>query len=107
MFEKIGRVAETMATRVSLSRRGFLDRLGQGALAAIGLVSGTFVFSRVARGGSSSGLYCCKYQETCYDCYKKNLKLVAYVCYSGPCPSSYLAGRLTSQKPVSDCTQCP
>ena len=32
MFEKIGEAAETLATGVSLSRRGFLGRLGQGAV---------------------------------------------------------------------------
>ncbi len=29
MFDKIGRVAETMATRASLSRRGFLGRFAR------------------------------------------------------------------------------
>jgi hypothetical protein len=31
MFEKIGRHAEKVATSVSLSRRGFLSRLGRAA----------------------------------------------------------------------------
>jgi hypothetical protein len=40
MFEKISQAAETLATRASLSRRGFLGRLGQGALVAAGAVGG-------------------------------------------------------------------
>ena len=31
MFEKIGQSAETVVRRVSVSRRGFLGRLGRGA----------------------------------------------------------------------------
>lgn len=45
MIEKIGNLAESMATRVSLSRRGFLGRLGQGALVAASAVSGLLLLS--------------------------------------------------------------
>jgi hypothetical protein len=40
MFEKIGRLAEAAATQVGVSRRGFLGRLGQGALVAAGALGG-------------------------------------------------------------------
>ncbi len=40
MFEKIGRYAETVATSAGQTRRGFLGRLGWGALRVAGLVGG-------------------------------------------------------------------
>jgi hypothetical protein len=40
MFEKIGRLAEAAATNVSVSRRGFLGQLGQGALVVAGAMGG-------------------------------------------------------------------
>jgi hypothetical protein len=107
MFEKIGRVAETMATRASLSRRRFLDRLGQGALAAVGLLGSAFVLSRDARA-SSSGLYCCRY-ESCY--LRGRSRGFIYRCYSGFCPplvgGYFCSSKLNGKKQVSDCTQCP
>jgi hypothetical protein len=109
MFDKIGRVAETMATRVNLSRRGFLDRLGQGALAAVGLLGGAFVLSHGVRA-SSTGLYCCRYVWHCRDPYGRSTHS-NYACYSGGCPpggsSYYCTIKLASQRQVSDCTQCP
>jgi hypothetical protein len=48
MFEKIGRLAETAANKVSLSRRGFLGRLGRGALAVTGVVGGLLALPREA-----------------------------------------------------------
>jgi hypothetical protein len=53
MFEKIGRLAETAATKVSLSRRGFLGRLGQGALAVTGVVGGLLALPRDAHAGTN------------------------------------------------------
>src|SRR5437764_9634425 len=44
MFEKIGRFAETLATSAGQSRRGFLGRLGKGALGVAGVVGGLFLF---------------------------------------------------------------
>ena len=66
MFEKVGRVAETAATKVSLSRRCFLGRLGQGALAVTGVVGGLLAIPRAARarGGfdfQGCVLGCCEY----------------------------------------------
>ena len=40
MFDKIGRLAEAAATNVSVSRRGFLARLGQSALGVVGVLAG-------------------------------------------------------------------
>jgi hypothetical protein len=58
VFEKIGRLAERLATNVGESRRGFLGRLGRGALAAAALLGGVFVSSAAGQ----SGVVCCVYQ---------------------------------------------
>jgi hypothetical protein len=60
MFEKIGRLAETAATKVSLSRRGFLGRLGQGALSAVGILGLLTLPSKALAGNK---LYACVYQK--------------------------------------------
>jgi hypothetical protein len=62
MFEKIGRLAEAAVSNLSVSRRGFLGRLGQGAL-AVGAVLGGFTASASAQTG---GVLCCQY--TCPKC---------------------------------------
>jgi hypothetical protein len=49
MFKKIGRLAETAATKVSVSRRRFLGRLGQGALATAGVLAGLLALRKDAR----------------------------------------------------------
>jgi len=54
MIEKIGNLAESMATGVSLSRRGFLGRLGQGALVAASAVSGLLLLSGDVRADSKN-----------------------------------------------------
>jgi hypothetical protein len=58
VFEKIGRLAEAAASNVGESRRGFLGRLGQGALAAVALLGGVFASSAAGQ----SGVVCCFYQ---------------------------------------------
>jgi hypothetical protein len=62
MFEKIGRLAETAATKVSLSRRGFLGRLGQGALAVTGVVGGLLALPRDAHADGPHHCFkgCCE-----------------------------------------------
>jgi hypothetical protein len=61
MFEKIGRLAETAATKVSLSRRGFLGRLGQGALVVTGVLGGLLALPRDAHAGSHGCIrQCCE-----------------------------------------------
>jgi len=67
MFDKIGRLAEKAANSVSVSRRGFLGRLGQVALGAAGVMGGLLVLPGTAQAGS--GVVCCKYQcKNSYAC---------------------------------------
>jgi hypothetical protein len=64
MFEKVGQAAETLATNVSQSRRGFLGRLGQGALVAAGAVGGLLLTAgdvHADKGGNN----CCKNGNKC------------------------------------------
>jgi hypothetical protein len=61
MFEKIGNLAERLATHVSLSRRGFFGWAGKGALA----VAGALALGSVAEGGPSVGHACCKKNGRC------------------------------------------
>jgi hypothetical protein len=107
MFEKFGRLAEQAATKVSVSRRGFLGRLGQGALATIGVLGGAVAFSQDARPGGS-GVFCCKYH--CHSPYGKNGGPQSFLmgCYTGGCPpySGFGNCKLQQQRQVSDCTQC-
>jgi hypothetical protein len=56
MFEKIGNMAEKLATNVSESRRGFLVRLGKAALSAAGVMGGLLVLS-----GEASAANICVY----------------------------------------------
>ena len=58
MFEKIGQAAEKAASKVSLSRRGFLGRLGQTALGAAGVLAGVLALPRPASAGNNT-LYQC------------------------------------------------
>jgi hypothetical protein len=60
MFEKIGRYAELAASAAGQSRRGFLGRLGKGALSAAGLVAGFLLLPGEAGAGVCSGA--CYYQ---------------------------------------------
>jgi hypothetical protein len=62
MFDKIGRMAEAAANSISVSRRGFLGRLGQGALAAAGVLGGLLLFPRDALAGGSGvcRVYSCR-----------------------------------------------
>ncbi len=101
MFEKIGRLAETAANKVNVSRRGFLGRLGQGALAAAGAVGGLLALSNKARAGQHD-LYACSYQQ----------KGGPQCPYGGFCPSSvqscggcpsYFCCKLTSKTIIGTC----
>jgi hypothetical protein len=56
MFEKVSRAAETLATHVSVSRRGFLGQFGQSALVAAGAVSGLLLLSGDVRAAPHN---CC------------------------------------------------
>jgi len=62
MFERIGRLAETAATNISVSRRGFLGRLGQAAMGAAGVLGGLLPLSNKAQAGNT--LYYCEYRTS-------------------------------------------
>jgi hypothetical protein len=54
MLQRMGRVAERVAT--SVSRRTFLGKLGRGALAVAGVAGGFLISSSAAR---ADGKHCC------------------------------------------------
>jgi hypothetical protein len=58
MFEKLGRAAESMATNVSLSRRGFLGGLGQAALVSAAAVGGVLLLPGAAAAGGNGHRQC-------------------------------------------------
>jgi hypothetical protein len=59
MFEKLSQAAERLATRAS--RRGFLGRLGKGALALAGALGGVLALPRLVQAGNGNGttIFCC------------------------------------------------
>ena len=108
MFEKIGRLAERLASNVGESRRGFLGRLGQGALAAAALLGGVFASSAV---GQSGGVLCCYYlcpagRRNPYDPYGKGR--VKKVCQAPGTTCASTAGScpFTGQSTATACGQC-
>jgi hypothetical protein len=58
MFEKIARYAEKVATSAGQSRRGFLGRLGNGALGVAGVVGGLLLFPGQALAQSGCQYSC-------------------------------------------------
>jgi hypothetical protein len=60
MIEKIGNLAERLATNVSESRRGFLVRAGQAALGVAGALGGLLALPGAAQAGGpgSNKGYC-------------------------------------------------
>ena len=76
MFEKLGRLAEGLATGVGTSRRGFLGRLGRTALGAAGALGALAVASSAQTGG----VVCCKYRCHSYAFYKKGRSYSYTVC---------------------------
>ena len=54
MFEKIGRLAEKAADSISVSRRGFLGRIGKAALGAAGVVGGLSTLTGRARRAATT-----------------------------------------------------
>jgi hypothetical protein len=65
MFEKVGRLAERVASNTGESRRGFLGQIGQGALAAAAVIGGLLLRPEDARAGGLQGCInkCC--EATC------------------------------------------
>ncbi len=100
MFEKIGRLAEKAATNVDVSRRGFLGRLGKGALAVAGALG---LAASKAEGRGTTHFLCCYYRDF--------TGFVYSVCLvdQGNCPpQGYYGGAYVknSKKRVSSCNQC-
>jgi hypothetical protein len=62
MFDKIGRYAESVATRAGRSRRGFLGLIGKGALSLASVVGGLLLVpdDAVAQRAACTGG--CRYQ---------------------------------------------
>jgi hypothetical protein len=98
MFEKIGRLAETAANKVSLSRRGFLGRLGQRALAMTGVLGGLLAIRTAARAGGS--YICCTWLIK----YGPGKGYKVSQCY--PPPRTFCYGPHPQQRSVSSCAQC-
>src|SRR5262245_12766042 len=104
MFEKIGRLAEGLATSVATSRRGFLGRVGRSALG----VAGALGALSVAVAAGSGGVVCCT-----YDCplYKTRHDIWMCLPAGSTCPSTVEGGYHTSctlfqAKTKSDCSKC-
>src|SRR5438309_9767815 len=101
MFEKIGRLAETAATHVGVSRRGFLGRLGKGALAVAGVLGGLFVLPKDALGVPGSYVCCIWHCNGFHGGYHVHQCLPAGSdCYSGGTTCFY-GGKLQTQKTVT------
>ena len=103
MFEKIGRLAERAANNVSVSRRGFLGRLGQVALGAAGVLGGLLVLPGTAQAGS--GVVCCHYIcKNSYACPRKFV--ICETQCSATLPNSGCECKLVKSYTAAACTQC-
>lgn len=100
MFEKISRMAEKAATNVSVSRRGFLGRLGQSALGVAAVLAGV-----KAATAQSGGVVCCKYNCLNYYGGNKARRYTACQPYGTTCYSSVLC-KVTQQHHASSCDKC-
>jgi hypothetical protein len=89
MLEKISRLAEKAATNISVSRRGFMGRLGKAAVGAAGVVGGLLALSDRARAGQT--LYSCDYttNQDHRDCYGTRCGTIQSC---GRCPSRHCCG---------------
>ena len=107
MWEKIGRLAESAASNIGVSRRGFLGRLGQSALGVVGVVAGVAAAGATARAGGGSYV-CCTWG--CYGLKMKKCYPAPFTCGSNGAPLCDFGGigsaTLISQKTVSNCKSC-
>jgi hypothetical protein len=105
MFDKIGRLAEEAATHVSVSRRGFLGRLGQVALGAAGVLGGLLVLPGTAQAGG--GVVCCNYSNHITGkLYHPDRKFTVCFVAGTTCPDPYGSGTLTSSHSADTCSHC-
>jgi hypothetical protein len=81
MFEKIGNMAEKLATNVSESRRSFLVHVGKAALTAAGVMGGLLVLSGEASAGQIC-VYGCPNGSSCH--------IIAVIC-----PRHHKCGEMT------------
>jgi hypothetical protein len=103
MLEKLGRLAEGLATGVGTSRRGFLGRLGRSALGAAGALGALAVASSAQTGGVD----CCTYH--CHSGgYGSNRTFRHKICLpaGSTCPNFDGYCPLKQCSTASDCSQC-
>src|SRR5260370_35528295 len=96
MFDKVSQAAEKLATNVS--RRAFLGRLGQGALATAGVLGATLAFPGQAQAGLGNG----KGKYTCCVCPVLGMNAYFYSCVALGSPCSTGCGSFT----VDNCNSC-
>jgi hypothetical protein len=105
MLERLGRLAEGLATGVGTSRRGFLGRLGRTALGAAGALGAL----AVASSAQTSSVVCCTYQCKRYSYYRHNGHPHS-ITFCMPAGSTCLkiSGycHLQHTSTASDCSQC-
>jgi hypothetical protein len=82
MFERVGSLAERVATNVS--RRAFLGRLGQGALGLAAIFGGVLALPSQARADKDKDKYYCFFPAGRWD--GGQLGCFAYDAVNGTCP---------------------
>jgi hypothetical protein len=96
MIEKVCSAAENLATNLSMSRRGFIDRAGKAALGIAGLLGGLLLFPSICQAG---GQLCCQYVDATgkpYSCCQGG----------GPKPACPTLAGLTFVGSGSGCKKC-
>ena len=103
MFDRIGRLAEAAANRVDVSRRGFLGRLGQSALAVAAVLAGVS-----AATAQSGGVVCCKIHCAHGRYHGRGYSFTACYPAGSTCtPSSFpYACKVVSQSTAASCSGC-
>lgn len=93
MFQQVRQAAEQAA--ISVSRRAFLGKLGQGALAIASLAG---IFAALPSTSQAAGkLKCCTYWSEAYGFFSE--------CHTGSCPK--LSGaELVDRYAVNNCGEC-